>query len=64
MRDLANHSFEVAGPVLRRSKALDDKTLLQVVNHQSQNHVKASPNAMTSARPSLTPSSASATTTR
>ena len=41
MRDLANHSFEVAGPVLRRSKALDDKTLLQVVNYQSQNHIKA-----------------------
>ncbi len=41
MRDLANHSFEVAGPVLRRSKALDEQTLLQVVSYQSQHHIKA-----------------------
>lgn len=41
MRDLANHSFEVAGPVLRRSKALDEQTLLQIVNYQSQSHIKA-----------------------
>jgi uncharacterized protein (DUF2336 family) len=41
MRDLANHSFEVAGPILKRSKALDEQTLLNVVNYQSQNHIKA-----------------------
>ncbi len=41
MRDLASHSFEIAGPVLRRSTVLDDKTLLQVVNYQSQSHIKA-----------------------
>jgi uncharacterized protein (DUF2336 family) len=41
MRDLANHSFEIAGPVLRRSRVLDEQTLLQVVNYQSQQHIKA-----------------------
>lgn len=41
MRDLANHSFEVAGPILRRSRALDEQTLLQVVNYQSQQHINA-----------------------
>lgn len=41
MRDLANHAFEIAAPVLRRSKALDDQTLLQIVNYQSQQHIKA-----------------------
>jgi len=41
MRDLANHSFEIAGPVLRNSRALDEQTLLQVVNYQSQQHIKA-----------------------
>lgn len=41
MRDLANHSFEIAGPVLTRSKALDEQTLLQIVNYQSQQHIKA-----------------------
>jgi uncharacterized protein (DUF2336 family) len=41
MRDLANHSFEIAGPVLQRSRALDEQTLLQIVNYQSQNHIKA-----------------------
>lgn len=41
MRDLANHSFEIAGPILRNSKALDEQTLLQIVNYQSQNHIKA-----------------------
>lgn len=41
MRDLANHSFEVAGPVLKRSRALDEQTLLRIVNYQSQNHIKA-----------------------
>lgn len=41
MRDLANHAFEVAAPVLQHSKALDDKTLMQVVNYQSQEHIKA-----------------------
>jgi uncharacterized protein (DUF2336 family) len=41
MRDLANHAFEVAAPVLTRSKALDDQTLLQIVGNQSQQHIKA-----------------------
>lgn len=41
MRDLANHSFEVAAPVLQRSRALDEPTLLQIVNYQSQQHIKA-----------------------
>lgn len=41
MRDLANHSFEVAGPILRQSCVLDDQTLLQIVNYQSQQHIKA-----------------------
>ncbi len=41
MRDLANHAFDIAGPVLQRSKALDDQTLLQIVNYQSQQHIKA-----------------------
>lgn len=41
MRDLANHAFEIAAPVLKRSKALDEQTLLQIVNYQSQNHIKA-----------------------
>jgi len=41
LRDLANHSFEIAGPVLRRSKVLDEQTLVQIVNYQSQAHIKA-----------------------
>ncbi len=41
LRDLANHAFEVAGPVLQRSNVLDEQTLLQVVNCQSQEHIKA-----------------------
>ena len=41
MRDLANNSFEVAAPVLQRSRALDEQTLLQIVNYQSQQHIKA-----------------------
>ncbi|MEZ5960196.1 MAG: DUF2336 domain-containing protein [Hyphomonadaceae bacterium] len=41
MRDLANHSFEIAGPVLKRSRALDEQTLLQIVNYQSQHHIAA-----------------------
>jgi uncharacterized protein (DUF2336 family) len=41
MRDLANHSFEIAGPVLKRSRALDEQTLLQIVNYQSQQHIAA-----------------------
>ncbi len=41
MRDLANHAFEIAGPVLQRSKALDEQTLVQIVNYQSQQHIKA-----------------------
>jgi uncharacterized protein (DUF2336 family) len=41
MRDLANHSFEIASPVLTRSRALDEQALLQIVNYQSQSHIKA-----------------------
>ncbi len=41
MRDLANHSISVAGPVLKRSKALDDSALLQIVKYQSQGHIHA-----------------------
>jgi uncharacterized protein (DUF2336 family) len=41
MRDLANHSFEIAGPVLTKSKVLDEQTLIQIVNYQSQQHIKA-----------------------
>lgn len=41
MRDLANHAFAIAAPVLRHSKALDDQALLQIVNYQSQAHIKA-----------------------
>jgi uncharacterized protein (DUF2336 family) len=41
MRDLANHAFEVAAPVLTRSKALDDQALLQIVGNQGQQHLKA-----------------------
>jgi uncharacterized protein (DUF2336 family) len=41
MRDLANHAYPISGPVLKRSKVLDDQTLLQVVNYQSQDHIKA-----------------------
>ncbi|MBL8538027.1 MAG: DUF2336 domain-containing protein [Hyphomonadaceae bacterium] len=41
MRDLANHSFEIAAPILKRSKALDEQTLLHVVNYQSQDHIRA-----------------------
>lgn len=41
MRDLANHAFEVAAPVLQRSKVLDDQSLMEVVNYQSQDHIKA-----------------------
>jgi uncharacterized protein (DUF2336 family) len=40
MRDLANHAFPVASPVLQRSPVLDDQTLLQIVNYQSQSHIK------------------------
>ncbi len=41
MRDLANRSFEVAAPILSRSPALDEPTLLRIVNYQSQQHIKA-----------------------
>lgn len=41
MRDLANHSFEIAAPVLKRCRSLDDQTLMQIVHYQSQNHIKA-----------------------
>jgi len=41
MHDLANHAFEVASPILKRSKVLDEKALLKIVNYQSQDHIKA-----------------------
>ena len=41
MRDLANHVFEVAAPVLTRSKALDEQTLIEIVGDGSQQHIKA-----------------------
>jgi uncharacterized protein (DUF2336 family) len=41
MRDLANHTYAVAAPVLRHSSVLDDQTLLQIVNYQSQDHIQA-----------------------
>ena len=41
LRDLANHSFAVASPVLMRSPVLDDQTLMQIVNYQSQSHIKS-----------------------
>ena len=41
MKDLANHSFEVAAPVLRHSTVLSDADLLEVVRHQSQMHIGA-----------------------
>src|SRR5262249_21784752 len=41
MKDLASQTFPVAGAVLRRSRVLDDQTLLQVVSYQSQAHIKA-----------------------
>jgi uncharacterized protein (DUF2336 family) len=41
MRDLANHAFVVASPVLRHSKVLRDDDLLNVVNCHSQQHIKA-----------------------
>lgn len=40
MRDLANHAFPVASQVLQRSPVLDDQTLMQIVNYQSQSHIK------------------------
>jgi len=41
LRDLANHAYAVAAPVLQRSPLLDDQALLDVVNYQSQEHIKA-----------------------
>lgn len=41
MRDLANHAFPIAGPVLQQSPVLDDAMLLQIVNYQSQAHIQA-----------------------
>lgn len=41
MRDLSNHAFEIAAPVLARSKVLDEQALLDVVNYQSQQHIQA-----------------------
>lgn len=41
MRDLANHAYEVAAPVLRNSPVLTDDVLVQIVNYQSQAHIKA-----------------------
>ncbi len=41
MRDLANHAYDVAAPVLRNSPVLTDDVLVQIVNYQSQAHIKA-----------------------
>jgi uncharacterized protein (DUF2336 family) len=41
MRDLSNHAYAVAAPILQRSRALDDQVLLDVVNYQSQDHIQA-----------------------
>ncbi|MFT3726308.1 MAG: DUF2336 domain-containing protein [Terricaulis sp.] len=41
MHDLANHKFEIASPVLKRSRVLDENALLNVVNNKSQAHIKA-----------------------
>lgn len=41
MRDLANHAYEIAAPVLKNSPVLNDQMLLQIVNYQSQGHIKA-----------------------
>lgn len=41
MRDLANHNFNVAAPVLRNSPVLSDQVLLQIVKYQGQGHIKA-----------------------
>lgn len=40
MHDLATHKFEIAGPVLQRSRVLDETTLINVVNTKSQAHIK------------------------
>lgn len=41
MRDLANHALPVAEPILRRSSALSEDDLMQVVQDQSQDHIRA-----------------------
>jgi uncharacterized protein (DUF2336 family) len=41
MRDLANHALPVSEPILRRSKALTDDMLIQVVRDKSQDHIRA-----------------------
>lgn len=41
MRDLANHAYPIAAPILKHSPVLDDQTLVRVVNYQSQEHIKA-----------------------
>lgn len=41
MRDLANHAFEIAEPVLRRSKALGEADLVSIVENRSQQHIAA-----------------------
>lgn len=41
MRDLANHAFSVAEPVLQRSTVLTDEDLLRIVSDRSQDHIRA-----------------------
>lgn len=41
MRDLANHAFQVAEPVLRRSTVLGDADLVAIVERQSEQHRRA-----------------------
>jgi uncharacterized protein (DUF2336 family) len=41
MRDLAANVFSVAEPVLKRSPVLKDETLVEIVQAQSQDHIRA-----------------------
>ncbi len=41
MHDLANHAFEIAAPVLQRSKVLDEASLLDIVASRRQHHIRA-----------------------
>lgn len=41
MRDLTNHVFEIAAPVLKNSPVLKDDDLVGVVEKQGQEHIKA-----------------------
>ena len=64
MRDLANHSFEIAGPVLRIVEFSTSRHCCRSSTTKAKTTSRPSHNAKTSARPSPTRSSSSATTTR